>query len=72
MENPHDQQHKALLNRIAANVGKLNTTVKELNTRVEAMNKKNKDIAALAHTWSAYNASVNIHLESTKHFPEPL
>ncbi|KAI9017924.1 DASH complex subunit Dad4 [Phycomyces nitens] len=72
MENPHEQQQNALINRIAANVNKLNGTVQELNKRLEAMNEQSKSIVALGQIWSAYNASVEIHLDNTKSFADPV
>ncbi|GAB5588878.1 DASH complex subunit dad4 [Umbelopsis nana] len=72
MENPHEQQQNALLSRIVANVVKLNQVVTDLNERLEDINKHNNDIALIAQMWSTYGASVQIHLESTDNFSEPI
>ncbi|KAL1930006.1 hypothetical protein VTP01DRAFT_1160 [Rhizomucor pusillus] len=71
MENPHEQQQNALLGRIVSNVSKLNEAVIELNDRLEELNKNNNDIVQIARMWSSYNASSQIHLESTKSLSDP-
>ncbi|KAI8641725.1 DASH complex, subunit Dad4 [Parasitella parasitica] len=66
MENPHEQQQSALLNRIIANLSKLNKSVEELNTTVEKLNQDNNDIVVVADMWNAYNNSVRIHIDNAK------
>ncbi|CAO3625229.1 unnamed protein product [Cunninghamella blakesleeana] len=51
---------------------KLNELVEELNKRLEKVNNENKDFTSFTQMWSAYNSSVQIHLESTQTSSDPL
>ncbi|CAO3608401.1 unnamed protein product [Cunninghamella echinulata] len=53
-------------------LSKLNELVEELNKRLEKVNNENKDFISFTQTWAAYNSSVQIHLDSTKSFSDPI
>ncbi|KAI8336074.1 DASH complex subunit Dad4 [Chlamydoabsidia padenii] len=66
MENPHETRQNAILARIVANLGRLNTSLETMNDRLEILNKENNDNANVGQLWSSYKQSVQFHLDSTK------
>ncbi|RUS31457.1 DASH complex subunit Dad4 [Jimgerdemannia flammicorona] len=72
MENPHEEQQNALLNRIIVNVQKLNDVVTEMTDRLQEINEHNRDIALIAQMWGNYNRSVLVQLESTQTLADPI
>ncbi|KAI8888693.1 hypothetical protein K501DRAFT_209444 [Backusella circina FSU 941] len=68
MENPHEQQHTALLNRIISNVRTMNEKITEVNSKLEDINKKNEEAKAVCQMWSSYDSSVRFHLQNNKEF----
>ncbi|KAI9333509.1 DASH complex subunit dad4 [Pilaira anomala] len=64
MKNPHEEQQSALLNRIIANVRKLNQNMTTINDKLETINKANRGTEKIAQVWAAYDSSVKIHLDN--------
>lgn len=72
MENPHEQQQKALLARIINSTKALNESVQDMNTLLNRINSDNKNIEILSQMWENYSQNVEYNLEATGQKRKPI
>ncbi|CEG48188.1 DASH complex subunit Dad4 [Plasmopara halstedii] len=64
MQNPHEEKQKALLQRIAGSVARLNEVVKEINTQIEKSDTFREELTFTCQVWKGYESRVQSHCDT--------
>ncbi|TMW62970.1 hypothetical protein Poli38472_005588 [Pythium oligandrum] len=59
--HPHEEKQKALLQRIAGSVTRLNDVLKEINFQIEKSEPLREDLALTCQVWKGYESRVQLH-----------
>ncbi|KAF8453608.1 DASH complex subunit Dad4 [Terfezia claveryi] len=72
MESPHEREQGLLLNRIIANVEKLNESILLLNRTLQDINVQNMNVEIVAQMFKNYQSNVLFNLEATNNLKDPV